>query len=79
MTERCWYRRACGLLLLGAAAAVTAGAQTLTTLHSFDYTDGGNPYAGLTQGTNGSLYGAAYAGGEPTAPGPCSRSHRLGY
>lgn len=62
-----WYKKACGLLLLGAAAASAAQAQTLITLHSFDVTDGANPYAGLTQGTNGSLYGTAYAGGADSA------------
>jgi uncharacterized repeat protein (TIGR03803 family) len=30
----------------------------LTTLHSFDFTDGYNPTAGLIQGTDGDLYGA---------------------
>jgi uncharacterized repeat protein (TIGR03803 family) len=35
---------------------------TLTTLHTFDYTDGGDP-ADLIQGTDGNLYGVAAAGG----------------
>ena len=35
----------------------------LTTLHSFDRTDGANPYGGLVQGTNGNFYGATSAGG----------------
>lgn len=30
---------------------------TLTTLHSFDGTDGSTPYGGLVQGTDGSFYG----------------------
>jgi uncharacterized repeat protein (TIGR03803 family) len=37
---------------------------TLTTLHSFDKTDGFNPYAGLAQDTNGKFYGTAYGGGD---------------
>jgi uncharacterized repeat protein (TIGR03803 family) len=36
---------------------------TLTTLHSFDGTDGANPYAGLVQDTNGKFYGTASSGG----------------
>lgn len=35
----------------------------LTTLHSFDSADGGNPYGGLLQATNGNFYGMTYAGG----------------
>ena len=36
---------------------------TLTTLHSFDRTDGEDPEAGLVQDTDGNFYGTAYAGG----------------
>jgi uncharacterized repeat protein (TIGR03803 family) len=36
---------------------------TLTTLHSFDYTDGGFPQAVLAQDTNGAFYGTTSAGG----------------
>ena len=36
---------------------------TLTTLHSFDKTDGFNPFVGLAQDTNGKFYGTAYYGG----------------
>ncbi len=36
---------------------------TLTTLHSFDYTDGSWPYAGLIQATDGNFYGTTVGGG----------------
>lgn len=41
---------------------------TLTTLHSFDYTDGKNPNAGLVQATNGDFYGTTFYGGAYNSP-----------
>jgi len=38
-------------------------AGTLTTLHSFDRTDGQDPEGGLVQGTDGNFYGTTYFGG----------------
>jgi len=57
-------------LATSVAAVVTtaeAQAQTLTTLHSFDGTDGSGPTYALTQATNGALYGTASAGGAALA------------
>jgi len=42
-------------------------AGTLTTLHSFDNTDGENPSGGLVQATNGTFYGTASQGGANNA------------
>src|SRR5580704_6420766 len=38
-------------------------AGVLTTLHSFDSTDGANPSSGLIQAANGDLYGTTSRGG----------------
>jgi uncharacterized repeat protein (TIGR03803 family) len=46
----------------GTVFKITANGM-LTTLHSFDGTDGANPYAGLVQSTDGSFYGTAFDGG----------------
>jgi len=39
----------------------------LTTLHSFDVTDGAAPMTSLIQGTDGDFYGATFAGGSSAA------------
>lgn len=46
-----------------AAGCVTAGAQSLTTLYSFNGTDGQLLSAALVQGTDGNFYGTTPAGG----------------
>jgi uncharacterized repeat protein (TIGR03803 family) len=38
-------------------------AGTLSTLHSFDLTDGASPFGGLIQATSGRFYGTTYEGG----------------
>jgi len=46
----------------GTVYSITSGG-TLTTLHSFDGTDGENPSGGLVQATNGTFYGTTSQGG----------------
>jgi uncharacterized repeat protein (TIGR03803 family) len=43
--------------LLTAGAAIPLAAQSITTLHSFDGSDGGGPQGALVQTTAGELYG----------------------
>jgi uncharacterized repeat protein (TIGR03803 family) len=46
----------------GTVFSMTASGKT-RLLHSFGTTDGANPYAGLTQGSNGEFYGTTLKGG----------------
>jgi len=51
-------------------SAVALPAQTFTTIHSFDITDGATPYGGLLQGSDGEIYGTTQSGG--VTNGACS-------
>lgn len=51
-----------GALGKGTIFSITP-AGVLTTLHSFDNTDGGQPWVGVVQDTNGTFYGTTYSGG----------------
>src|SRR5580658_3905800 len=55
-------KRAYDVFVLCAVTAIALPAQTLTSLFSFDGTDGADPYAGLVQATNGDFYGTTNGG-----------------
>jgi uncharacterized repeat protein (TIGR03803 family) len=56
-TANCSFGQPCGTVF-----SLTPGG-TLTTLHSFDSTDGEKPQAAVVQATNGTFYGVTYDGG----------------
>ncbi len=56
-------RRTCVLLAFLAGFSIAASSQVLTTLASFNGTDGSSPSARLIQGTDGNFYGTTVDGG----------------
>lgn len=68
-------RVACIISFLSVTTAVVSHAQTLTTLHNFDGTDGSSPQSGIVQGADGNFYGTTTYGG---ASQTCSNSTGCG-
>jgi len=63
-------KRACAVFAVCATTAIALSAQTFTTLHIFDGTDGANPQFRLIQAANRDFYGTTYGGGASDACGP---------
>jgi uncharacterized repeat protein (TIGR03803 family) len=63
LRELKWGRSACAVFLACVTTAIALPAQTLTTLFSFDDTDGDYVIWNLVQATNGDLYGTTVRGG----------------
>lgn len=64
MTRLNGWKIRCALFSLFTVWALIAHAQTFNTVLSFDGADGANPiYSGLTQGTDGTVYGTTTVGG----------------
>jgi uncharacterized repeat protein (TIGR03803 family) len=61
------FRSGVSLLVLFAGSVLAAPAQTFTKLQVFNGANGANPYVGLTQGPDGSLYGTTIDGGAYSA------------
>jgi uncharacterized repeat protein (TIGR03803 family) len=59
----------CSVFMLCALTGPGSPAQTLTTLFSFDGTNGAAPIAGLVQATDGQLYGTTNGGGASATGG----------
>jgi hypothetical protein len=63
------------LILLCAALAIAAPAQTFTSVADLDSANGSFPLRnGLVQGTDGNFYGTAFSGGARNLPEPSSSS-----
>jgi uncharacterized repeat protein (TIGR03803 family) len=64
MRNRNFVSMTCGVFAFCVVATISLSAQTLTTLVSFDGSNGEDPYfASLVQNTNGNIYGTTLQGG----------------
>jgi uncharacterized repeat protein (TIGR03803 family) len=57
------WKQMCAVFVVCMASVIALPAQTLTTLHNFNGTNGANPYVALVQGTDGNFYGTTIDGG----------------
>ena len=57
-----WKKR-CAMLVMSAVVSIPVAAQTFTIVHNFTGPEGANPFSGLVQGLDRSLYGTTTYGG----------------
>ena len=73
------WKAGCAVLMLCAATAVAAQAQTLTLLYSLTYTTGVSPLSPLVQGADGNYYGTTQIAGGFYTEGTRSKSRQGAY
>lgn len=78
MAKPSFWQVSCALFVVCAVTAIGSSAQTLTTLASFNKSNGSGPYTGpLAQGVDGNFYGTTVYGGTNCYPYGCGTVFKL--
>jgi uncharacterized repeat protein (TIGR03803 family) len=65
------------IFALWAATGIASQAQTFTTLHTFENSDGSFPYGALVQGIDGNFYGTTWEGGREICYNGCGTVFKI--
>ena len=71
------WTMACFIFALWRATGIASQAQTFTTLHTFEMTDGAYPYGALVQGLDGNFYGTTWEGAREICWGGCGAIFKI--